>query len=65
MVIDFDVTKYFTNMFFFADILSGIKNNGKKKKRFVVCFLYHGELLQLVLILVHFVSKDLYIKDNF
>ena len=35
-----------------------------KKEPFVVRFLYHGELLQLVLILVHFVSKDLMILEN-
>ena len=37
-----------------------------KKKRLVVRFLHHGELLQLVLVglLVHFVSKDLNILEN-
>ena len=35
-----------------------------KKERFVVRFLYHRDLLQLVLILVHFVSNDLKILEN-
>ena len=34
------------------------------KERFVVRSSYHGILLQLVLILVHFVSKDLNILEN-
>ena len=36
-----------------------------KKERFVARFLYHEELFQPVLTLVHFVSKDLNISENF
>ena len=63
VVIDFKETKYFPELVIFADILSGIKNDGKKG---ALCSLLSisRRLFQLVLILVHFVSKDLNILDN-
>ena len=58
MVSDFVVTGCFTRLVFFPDIFAGIKNNDNKE-RFLGPFLYHGELLQPVMVFVHFLSKTL------